>query len=117
MAKMDIRTSGAAIKTPAMSAIFEPGFFGPGFQGVDRLSGHLHGSFLQTSLAYACRCMQPILSYCDWVAAFERRVLAQGCPCDPCQLVGQRDDDGIAVDAALDPFLSASVQRGLASRQ
>lgn len=112
MAKMDIRTSGATIKTPATSAIF--------LAGLSRRRSTVRPSsrsFLQTSLAYARRCVRPIRLCRDWVAAFERCVLAQGRPCDPRQLVGQRDDDGIAVDSSLNHSCQPASQRGLASRQ
>ena len=112
MAKMDIRTSGATIKTPAASAIFLPGLSRR--RSTVRPSSR---SFLQTSLAYVRRCVRPIRLCRDWVAAFERRLLAQGRPCDPCQLVCQRDDDGIAVDSALDHSCQPAPQWGLASRQ
>ena len=112
MAKMDIRAFGAAIKTPATSAIFLPGL------SKRRLTVRPSVlSFLQTSLAYARKCMRPIRLCRDGIAALERRLLAQGRPSDPRQLVGQCDDDGIAVDSSLDHSCQPAPQRGLASRQ
>ncbi len=96
---------------PATSAIF--------LAGLSRRRSTVRPSsrsFLQTSLAYVLRCTQPIRLCRDWVAAFESRFLAQGCPRDPRQLVGQCDDDGVAVDAALDHSCQPASQRGLAAR-
>ena len=75
MAKMEIRASGAAIKTSAASAIFLTGLsrcwstVRPSFQ-----------SFLQTTLAYAQMSIRPIGSNGDGVAAFEGCALAQSGP-------------------------------------
>ena len=112
MAKMDIRTSGATIKTPATSAIFLTGL------SKRRLTVRPSVlSFLQTSLAYALGSVWPIRLCRDRVAAFKSRFLAQGRPSDPRQLVGQSHYDGIAVDASLDHRFQPSSQWGVALRQ
>ena len=90
-------------------------FTASGFPNADRLSGHL--SILPANNVSLCTNMHGGRLCRDWVVALESRFLAKGCPGNARQLVGQCDDDRIAVNTALDHALQPASQWSFALRQ